>query len=150
MKMQFKNVVLGGTFDTLHSGHVKLLATASLIGEEILIGLTSDSFASTYKQYNVKPFAARLANLKSLMSLIAPERKVEYAAISDPYGPAVTRPELEAIVVSRETLPRGLQINDERVKRGLRPMDVVMITTVKDGYGNILSSTFIRRVLGAR
>lgn len=150
MRLQFKNVVLGGTFDTLHSGHVKLLATASLIGEEILIGLTSDSFASSYKQYNVRPFAIRLANLKSLMSLIAPEKKVEYAAINDPYGPAVVRPELEAIVVSRETLPRGLEINDERIKRGLPPMDIVMITTVKDGYGNVLSSTFIRRLLGIK
>lgn len=149
MRLQYRHVVLGGTFDTLHSGHVKLLATASLVGEEILIGLTSDSFASTYKQYNVKPFAVRLANLKALMSLIAPEKKVEFAAINDPYGPATTRPNLEAIVVSRETLPRGLEINDERARRGLRPMDVVMITTVRDGYGNILSSTFLRRLLGS-
>lgn len=150
MKLHYRYVVLGGTFDTLHSGHVKLLATAALIGDEISVGLTSDSFASTYKQYNVRPFAVRLANLKSLMGLIAPERRVEYAAINDPYGPAVERPEYEAIVVSRETLPRGLQINEERIKRGLRPMDVVMISAVKDGLGNILSSTFIRRLLGIK
>jgi pantetheine-phosphate adenylyltransferase len=147
VRLRYRRVVLGGTFDTLHSGHVKLLATASLIGDEVLIGLTSDSFASTYKQYNVRPFAVRLANLKALMGLIAPEKKIEYAAINDPYGPAVTRPDLEAIVVSRETLPRGLEINDERIKGVLMPMDLVMISTVKDGLGHILSSTFIRRLL---
>ncbi|AFA40410.1 MAG: phosphopantetheine adenylyltransferase [Pyrobaculum sp.] len=147
MKLKFGNVVLGGTFDTLHSGHVKLLATAAIIGEKVLIGLTSDAFASTYKQYKVKPFAVRLANLRTLMASIAPEREVTYAEINDPFGPAVSDPRLEAIVASIETAPRALQINDERAKRGLRPMEVVVISTVRDGFGHILSSTYIRRVL---
>ncbi|MGB9705901.1 MAG: phosphopantetheine adenylyltransferase [Pyrobaculum sp.] len=147
MKLRFRNVVLGGTFDTLHSGHVKLLATATLVGERILIGLTSDSFASTYKQYKVRQFSTRLANLRNLMSLIAPEREVVYVEIHDPYGPAVSDPRLEAIVASIETAPRALQINDERARRGVRPMEVVVISTVRDGFGHTLSSTYIRRVL---
>ena len=147
MKLKFRNVVLGGTFDTLHSGHVKLLATATLIGDRILIGLTSDSFASTYKQYKVRPFSVRLANLRNLLSLIAPDKDVVYAEIHDPYGPAVTDPRLEAIVASIETASRAIAINEERAKRGLRPMELVVISTVRDGYGHILSSTYIRRVL---
>ncbi|RFA97166.1 phosphopantetheine adenylyltransferase [Pyrobaculum aerophilum] len=150
MKYKFRNVVLGGTFDTLHSGHVKLLATATLIGDRILIGLTSDSFASTYKQYKVRPFSVRLANLRNLMSLIAPEREVAYVEIHDPYGPAVFDPRLEAIVASIETAPRALQINDERAKRGLRPMEVFIISTVRDGYGHTLSSTYIRNLLSMK
>ncbi|ABO07511.1 phosphopantetheine adenylyltransferase [Pyrobaculum calidifontis] len=147
MQLKFKNVVLGGTFDTLHSGHIKLLATATLIGERVLIGLTSDAFASSYKQYKVKPFSVRLANLKNLVSLIAPEKEVVYAEINDPYGPAAADPRLEAIVASVETLPRALQINDLRSERGLRPMEVIVISTVRDGYGHVLSSTYIRKVL---
>jgi len=147
VQLKFKNVVLGGTFDTLHSGHIKLLATATLIGERVLIGLTSDAFASSYKQYKVKPFSVRLANLKNLIGLIAPEREVVYAEINDPYGPAAADPRLEAIVASVETLPRALQINDLRSERGLRPMEVVVISTVRDGYGHVLSSTYIRKVL---
>jgi len=147
VQLKFKNVVLGGTFDTLHSGHIKLLATATLIGERVLIGLTSDAFASSYKQYKVKPFSVRLANLKNLVSLIAPEKEVVYAEINDPYGPAAADPRLEAIVASVETLPRALQINDLRSERGLRPMEVIVISTVRDGYGHVLSSTYIRKVL---
>jgi len=147
VRFKFRHVVLGGTFDTLHSGHVKLLATATLVGERILIGVTSDSFASTYKQYKVKPLSTRLTNLKSLMNLIAPDKEISYIEINDPFGPAVSDPRLEAIVASIETAPRALQINEERVKRGLRPMEVVVITTVRDGYGHVLSSTYIRRVL---
>jgi len=147
VKLKFRNVVLGGTFDTLHSGHVKLLATATLIGDRILIGLTSDSFASTYKQYKVRPFSVRLANLRNLLSLIAPDKDVVYVEIHDPYGPAVSDPRLEAIVASIETAPRAVAINEERAKRGLRPMELVVISTVRDGYGHILSSTYIRRVL---
>lgn len=147
MRLKFRNVVVGGTFDTLHSGHIKLLATATLIGERVLIGLTSDAFASSYKQYKVKPFSMRLTNLKNLLSLIAPEREVVYTEINDPYGPAIADPRLEAIVASVETLPRALQINDLRSERGLRPMEVVVISTVRDGYGHVLSSTYIRKVL---
>ncbi|MFN3804218.1 MAG: phosphopantetheine adenylyltransferase [Pyrobaculum sp.] len=147
MKLRFRAVVLGGTFDTLHSGHVKLLATATLVGERILVGLTSDAFASTYKQYRVRPFSIRLANLRHLMGLIAPEREVTYVEINDPYGPAAEDPRLEAIVASVETTPRVLQINHMRAERGLRPMEVVVISTVRDGFGHILSSTYIRRVL---
>jgi len=147
VRLKFRNVVVGGTFDTLHSGHIKLLATATLIGERVLIGLTSDAFASSYKQYKVKPFSVRLVNLKNLISLIAPEREVVYTEINDPYGPAIADPKLEAIVASIETLPRALQINDLRSERGLRPMEVVVISTVRDGYGHVLSSTYIRRVL---
>jgi len=147
VRLKFRNVVVGGTFDTLHSGHIKLLATATLIGERVLIGLTSDAFASSYKQYKVKPFSVRLANLKNLVSLIAPEREVMYTEINDPYGPAIADPRLEAIVASVETLPRALQINDLRSERGLRPMEVVVISTVRDGYGHVLSSTYIRKVL---
>jgi len=150
VKLKFRNVVLGGTFDTLHSGHVKLLATATLIGDRILIGLTSDAFASTYKQYRVKPFSTRLATLKNLLGLIAPDKEVVYSEINDPYGPAVADPRLEAIVASIETAPRALEINDERAKRGLRPMELVVISTVRDGFGRTLSSTYIRRVLERR
>jgi pantetheine-phosphate adenylyltransferase len=141
VKLRFRYVVLGGTFDTLHAGHVKLLATATLIGDKILIGLTSDAFASTYKQYRVRPFSARLANLRNLLSLIAPDKDVVYAEINDPHGPAVADPRLEAIVASIETAPRALEINDER------PMELVVISTVRDGYGHVLSSTYIRRAL---
>ena len=109
--------------------------------------MTSDAFASSYKQYKVKPFSVRLANLKNLVSLIAPEKEVVYAEINDPYGPAAADPRLEAIVASVETLPRALQINDLRSERGLRPMEVIVISTVRDGYGHVLSSTYIRKVL---
>jgi pantetheine-phosphate adenylyltransferase len=147
VRLRFRNVVVGGTFDTLHAGHVKLLATATLIGDKILVGLTSDAFASTYKQYKVKPFSVRLANLRSLLGLIAPDKEVVYTEIHDPYGPAVSDPRLEAIVASIETAPRAIAINEERAKRGLRPMELVIISTVRDGYGHVLSSTYIRRVL---
>lgn len=149
MKLRFRNVVAGGTFDTLHSGHVKLLATATLIGDKILIGVTSDAFASTYKQYKVKPFSIRLANLRHLTTLIAPEKKTQFVEIDNPHGPAVEKPALDAIVVSVETAPRALQINDVRIERGLRPMEVVVISTVRDGFGHILSSTYLKRVMAS-
>ncbi len=148
MRPWYSRVVMGGTFDTVHAGHIKLLTTALLLGREVHIGVTSDEFARTYKRYRVKPFEVRAANIRQLARLIAPDRKVHIHRIDDPYGPAVTDPTLEAIVASIETYGRALEINELRARRGLRPMHVVVVTMVRDGYGNVLSSTFIRERLG--
>lgn len=146
MLRKFKRVILGGTFDTLHAGHVKLITIASLVGDELLIGLTSDEFASKHKKYRVKPFIVRYMNLRTALSLVSSERKFNIFEIHDPYGPSITEEELDAIVVSLETLPRAFEINDMRVSRGLRPLHIVSITFVRDGYGKVLSSTYVREV----
>jgi cytidyltransferase-like protein len=40
---------LGGTFDVLHSGHLKLLRYAKLNFEEVWVGLNTDAFIERYK-----------------------------------------------------------------------------------------------------
>jgi len=92
MKIRFNKVALGGTFDTLHAGHVKLLATATATAKEIYVGLTSDVFANSYKQYKVKPFEQRAASVVSLLRLIAPNTRINLGELNDPYGPAATDP----------------------------------------------------------
>jgi len=150
MRLRFRCVAVGGTFDTLHSGHIKLLATAALVGERVWVGVTSDRFAASLKRYAVRPFTVRLMSVRGLMDLIAPERKAAYVELDDPYGPAATDNQIDAIVVSVETAPRAFEINDARARQGMRPLDIVVISTVRDGYGNRLSSTYLRSVLEAR
>jgi len=149
MLRRFKRVVLGGTFDTLHAGHIKLITVASIVGDELLIGLTSDEFASRYKKYKVKQFLVRYMNLRTALSLVSSERKSHIVEINDPYGPSISEEDLDAIVVSLETLPRAFEINDIRISKGLRPLNIVSITFVRDGYGKVLSSTYVREVTSA-
>ncbi len=39
-----KRVITYGTFDLLHVGHIRLLARARQLGEELIVGLSTDEF----------------------------------------------------------------------------------------------------------
>ena len=43
-------VGIGGTFNVLHKGHRALLDKALEIGDEVVVGLTSDRFASSGRE----------------------------------------------------------------------------------------------------
>jgi len=144
---RFRKVAVGGTFDTLHSGHIKLIFTALSRGEEVLIGVTSDEFAREYKEYRVKPVKLRIMNLRGLVRELGDDSKVTMEIINDPYGPTIVDPRIDAIVVSLETLPRAFEINRLRKSRGLRPIHLIVVPIIRDGYGNKLSSTLFRRLM---
>ncbi|MFB6469840.1 MAG: pantetheine-phosphate adenylyltransferase [Vulcanisaeta sp. AZ3] len=148
---KFRKVALGGTFDTLHTGHVALLFTALKHGRKVLVGVTSDEFAQSYKTYKVKPMKIRVLNLKSLIKeLGGNEDDVIVDFINDPYGPTIVDPTIDAIVVSLETLPRAIEINNLRRERGLRPLYIIAVPIIKDGFGNKVSSTLIREKTGTK
>ena len=42
-------VLTTGTFDVLHAGHISFLNRAAKLGDELRVGLLSDSFVSQYK-----------------------------------------------------------------------------------------------------
>ncbi|MGC8569790.1 pantetheine-phosphate adenylyltransferase [Caldivirga sp.] len=147
--LRLHKLALGGTFDTIHSGHIMILYTAVKYGERILIGVTSDEFAQSYKSYKVKSFEDRVNALLTMLTreLQVDKDKVIISKINDPYGPAVSDNSIDGIVVSLETLPRAFEINNIRVKNGLDPLVIISIPIIKDGYGVKLSSTLIRSKL---
>ena len=57
----------------------------------------------------------------------------------------ISEEELEAIVVSEETLYRALEINRIRVEKGLRPLVIVVVPMVLAYDGKPISSSRIRR-----
>jgi pantetheine-phosphate adenylyltransferase len=139
-------VMVGGTFDPLHEGHKKLLRrTFSLAGRdgEVVIGLTTDRFASS-KTHPVRPYEERKAQVEKFI------REQKFAAswiiepLIDRYGPAVDA-DFDALVVSEETLPVGMEINVLRRKRGKRKVDIHQIACVLAEDGKWISSTRIYR-----
>lgn len=50
------------------------------------------------------------------------------ASIEDPYGPSITDPDLEVIVVSQETHRGGHMVNEKRLERGLSQLEVHVIS----------------------
>jgi len=121
-------ICLGGTFDRIHKGHRALLAKAFETGGEVLIGLTSDEMAGSEKSYPVSPFDAREAALNNYLTATG-YSNFRIVGIEDRFGPARTDP-LDTIVVSRETRKSADELNEERRKAGLDPLEIVEVDMV--------------------
>lgn len=136
---RYKKVAVGGTFDKFHDGHKKLLSTAFEIGEIIEIGVTSDAFGGL--KGDIDPCKVRMSNLKSFFS---DKTNFVVVPLDDPYGTTIYDGDFNAIVVSEETEPTAVKINEIRISKGMNPLDIVVVSFVLAYDGNPISSTRIR------
>ena len=99
-----RRVCMGGTFDILHIGHEALLTKASVIGDKILVGLTTDERAKKGRNVDyLNSYEIRKRNLESLLESLGFLDKFEIVPLNDDWGPSVINEDFEAIVVSEET-----------------------------------------------
>ena len=138
-------VVIGGTFEELHAGHIKLISEAFKIGDLVVIGLTSDRFARDTRGRKVLPYEERMKRLETLISASGWKKPYKIVEINDPYGPTLTEKELHVIVVSTETFDGALKINQLRMKKGMPPMVIHVIDLVETVTGEKISSTSIKK-----
>ncbi len=147
---KFRKIGVGGTFEIIHSGHIKLISTALSLGNEVIFGITSDDFASKYKNYKVKPLRVRVLNLKSIIHQIDSEARYSIEILDDPYGSAVNDNSMNAIVVSIETLLRAFEINEIRSQRKLKPLHLIVIPMIRNGYGEKISVSLIKSLIASK
>ncbi|MCK9151284.1 phosphopantetheine adenylyltransferase [Methanobacterium alcaliphilum] len=140
-KRIYNKVAVGGTFDKFHKGHSSLLDEAFKVGEEIVIGVTSDAFGG--QKGDIDPCDTRMSNLRDF--LLRYPQKSHVVRLDDPYGPTIHENDFDAIVVSKETEPTAIEINEIRKKNNLRPIDIVVIEMVSAEDGVPISSTRIRK-----
>ncbi len=139
-------VMVGGTFDPLHDGHKRLLARSFEIagpGGNVVIGLTSDSFAS-HKIHPIRPFATRKADLERYLSPAFPLTHWSVEPLNDRYGSAIDA-DYDALIVSEETLKVAVEINKLRREKGRKKVDIHQISCVLAEDGRWISSTRIYR-----
>jgi len=144
MKPKYHRVAVGGTFDILHEGHKLLLKKCFEVGGAVVIGITSDKLAR-FKAHYVPPLKDRIKTLQNFLQSIGVSDRAQIVVLEDPYGPTISDKDISAIVVSEETLPRALEINRIRRSRGLPPLDVIVVSLVKDSDLRPLSAAKIRR-----
>ncbi len=155
---KYKTVATGGTFDHIHTGHEALLSRSFGLGDVVVIGVTSDAFASRQGKSPDQSYEERVRALEGLLRSKFPGRRYIIAKLDDYFGPGIVSPEVEAIVVTGETAARVPIANSLRAEKGYPPLKVEAIQFVLTKDGQPVSSTRIRngeidqkgRVLKAR
>ena len=143
---KFKKVAVGGTFDELHRGHKVLLMKAFEIGERVVIGLCSDEFAKKLgKPHLTAPYEERLKELEAFLCDLGVTERAQIILLKDPFGTTLSECCIEALVVSEETKPTALKINEKRRESGLPPLKIFVVSMVPSENCAPISTTRIRR-----
>ena len=137
-------VALGGTFDIIHDGHMKLLNKAFSISNKAIIGLTSDELAAKKGKNLLKNYHQRFESLKSVIEKNFPKSSYEISKLENDFGPAVIEGSVQALVVSKETSDKGILLNELRSKGNLPPVETVVVPMVLAEDGGIISTTRIK------
>lgn len=144
MSFKYKKVAVGGTFDHFHIGHKALLRVAFESSESVVIGVSSDAFAKKLGKETVQEFSVRVERLKDFLNSNFPNRRYEIHSLEDHFGPIVVDGDIDAIVVSEETLSKAKQANELRRTKGFKPLKIILIDTVLADDRLPVSSTRIR------
>ena len=152
--------ILGGTFTPVHNGHRALLhtafQTASHDGEgdgHVVVGLTDTKLATRTRSDpahadHLGSFEKRRSTLIEELSRLgeAYTASFEVIRLADTQGPAATRDDVDALVVSPEAKAqrRANEINRQRAADGLSRLEIHTAPFVVAEDGTRISSTRIR------
>ncbi len=152
--------IVAGTFTPIHDGHRALLhkafQTASHDGDgqgHVVVALTSTEFARHTRSDpdhagDLGPFERRRRALEAELGRIsgAYTASNEIIRLEDTHGPAATRDDIDALVVSPEgkAQHRAHELNERRVDEGREPLEIHTAPFVIADDGTRISSTRIR------
>jgi len=146
MKRKFNTVLVGGTFDEFHKGHQALIMKAFEVGKRVMIGLSSDQLARELrKNHEVASYEQRLKDLRNFLKTQGVFDRAKIVPLDTPYGITLSTTIAEALVVSKETEPRAIDINKKRKASGIKPLELVVIDMVPAEDCNPISTTRIRQ-----
>ena len=106
---------------------------------KVAVGGTFDKFHDGHKKLLSTAF--EIGDLKYFFS---DKSNFTVVPLEDPYGTTIYDGDFEAIVVSAETEPTAVKINEIRISKGMKPLDIVVVSFVLAYDGNPISSTRIR------
>ena len=142
----FNKIAVGGTFDKLHKGHKTLLDKAFEVGDNVVIGLSSDIFVSKMgKPHETAPYKERRKELKAYLAELGLTERAEIVRLSNSYGSTISGKDLEALIVSKETKKTAEIINEKRKTVGLSPLIIIAVNMVPAENNAPISTTRIRR-----
>ncbi len=141
----YNHSALGGTFDHLHLGHKAIIDFALKNAKKISIGIATSKLYQN-KEFNrtIEHFNYRKEVIEKYLSSIGALDRVDLFELNDIYGSTLTDNSLDSIVVTYETEPNAVRINEERLKKGLKPLKILNCPFVKGSDNTVIRSTDIR------
>jgi len=141
----YPHLFLAGTFDGMHAGHRRLLTEAFRVGERVTIGLTSDGFVARFKtQKEIKRYTDRKRSLTLWLKNNKFTDRATIIPIDNPYEPAASMKDLDALIVTRENRKTGERINALRYALGVPQLTLIEVPMVAAHDGRPISSTRVR------
>ena len=140
----FDIVATGGTFDILHKGHYMLLLKAFEVGRRVIIGVTSDSFATRKQKKIINNYGIREENLKKFIDKNFKKSNYSLYQLDDFFGPTVLTRDVQAIITTESSLENCVRINKLREANGMPQLEIILVPLVEDKEGKVISSTRIR------
>jgi inosine/xanthosine triphosphatase len=137
-------ICLGGTFNILHKGHQLLFEKAFENDNQVFIGLTSDELVEGSKKVEIDGYDERCKDLESFLNGMGWENRFTIMQLDNELGPAV-KEDFDAIVVSEETKKGAEDINREREKNGLVPLEILIVRMALAENGDVISATRIKK-----
>ncbi|XP_062363802.1 bifunctional coenzyme A synthase [Cinclus cinclus] len=153
---EFLDVAVGGTFDRLHGAHRLLLSACCLLARRRLLAGVADGDLLRHKVLPelIEPYELRAAKLREFLEDVKPSLCYDIVPLADPFGPSITDPDLQCLVVSEETRRGGEAVNRKRLENGLPELALHEIQLMKDPNRSqneeekISSSSLRQRLLG--
>lgn len=150
---KYMTVAVGGTFDHIHDGH-KILLTISgfLTRNHLIVGVTGKELLKNKKYAEfLENFETRSESINNIFNIVNPQLDYKIYEINDVCGPTGTIDDIDALVLSSETVSGGEYVNNFRKEKGFRELfieevDVVGGGTKEDGWKDKLSSTYYRKL----
>lgn len=168
---KYRRVAMGGTFDRMHSGHKILISLAlAICTSELTIGITSETLLA--KKSNAGDIASnevRRQNVLDFLDTVLSRDRystdeatedtivdtketdsgvdtvpfaVHLPTLVDPFGPTITNSNMDAIIVSSETIGGALKVNSIREEKGFAPLAIYVVRRCNAAT---LSSSFLRK-----
>ncbi|MBN1896389.1 MAG: pantetheine-phosphate adenylyltransferase [Candidatus Aenigmarchaeota archaeon] len=138
-------ILVGGTFDSLHKGHRKMIEKAFSLGGKVLVCLTSDEMVKDkHLSWHIDTYEKRKSKLKDFLMSKKWLSEAEIVKIENPFSEGL-RPGLTHIVISEETRGNAEKINRMRSENRLAPLEIIEIEWELAEDGKTVSDMRIRK-----
>lgn len=145
--MKYNLVVCGGTFDHFHKGHKSFLLFILSSSNKIILGLTTEKYVRNKKlSGSIQSYSERKNSIEEFFERENALARIEIEPIDNLFIPKKwERLNIDAIAVSSDTRKAAEIINQDRKKKGLSELKVIVTPVIFADSNKQLSSLRIRQ-----